>query len=201
MDTPVLSYYCMHDVPNAQYGQFRLDSPTGPIITDFSDQVSNPVQRGLFRPVEDPETLLTRPFFAVIDESSSGARIAGQPTCWSGEQGNGDHALCVNDNRFRVDVYWRDFAGAAGPGIGSLVSDDSGLFWFFSPNDWELLVRVLDECATTDSFWVFAGGLTNVEVDITVTDTQTNAVRTYFNPLDTPFQPIQDTSVRTAEQK
>ena len=55
---------------------------------------------------------------------------------------------------------------------------------------------MLDACALegVNSFGVFAGGLTNVEVDTTVTDTQTNQVKTYMNPLGTPFQPIQDTT-------
>jgi len=45
-----------------------------------------------------------------------------------------------------------------------------------------------------NGYWVFAGGLTDVRVTLTVTDTQTGAVKTYTNPIGTPFQPIQDTS-------
>jgi hypothetical protein len=41
---------------------------------------------------------------------------------------------------------------------------------------------------------VFASGLTNVEVELTVTDTQTGATAMYHNPLDQSFQSIQDTS-------
>ncbi|MEP6769608.1 MAG: hypothetical protein ABJC61_13125 [Acidobacteriota bacterium] len=43
-------------------------------------------------------------------------------------------------------------------------------------------------------WWVFAGGLTNVEVTLTVSDLHTGAVRTYRNPLGTAFQPLQDTA-------
>ena len=39
-----------------------------------------------------------------------------------------------------------------------------------------------------------AGGLTDVNVVLTVTDTMTGLVRTYVNPQGTAFQPIQDTS-------
>ncbi|MBV8203137.1 MAG: hypothetical protein JOZ15_21185, partial [Acidobacteria bacterium] len=49
-------------------------------------------------------------------------------------------------------------------------------------------------CALNQHFWVFAGGLTNVHVVIKVTDTQTGAVKTYTNPQNTAFQPLQDTS-------
>jgi len=40
---------------------------------------------------------------------------------------------------------------------------------------------------------VFAGGPTDVNVVVTVTDTQTGATRTYTNPQSIAFQPIQDT--------
>ena len=51
---------------------------------------------------------------------------------------------------------------------------------------------MLDACVF-DRFWVFAGGLTDVEVELIVRDTQTGIIRRYDNPLSTPFQPIQDT--------
>ena len=108
-------YECRHNVQNAQFGQLRSGSPGGPIIVDFSDQVSDPVQRGVFRLVEDRDTFLNGGVFPVIDESLSGARIAGQASCWSGEQANGDQALCLNDNRFMVDVDWMNSSGAPVP--------------------------------------------------------------------------------------
>lgn len=40
----------------------------------------------------------------------------------------------------------------------------------------------------------YAGGLTDVNVILTVTDTMTGLVKTYVNPQGTAFQPIQDTS-------
>lgn len=42
--------------------------------------------------------------------------------------------------------------------------------------------------------WVFAGGLTNVKVDLTITDMANGASKVYHNPQGTAFQPIQDTS-------
>ena len=115
----------------------------------------------------------------------------------NGRQANGDQALCLNDGRFKVDIHWRNFAGQVGPATGSLLGpgDDTGLFYFFDPDNWEMLIKVFDACDRPEfnSFWVFASGLTNVEVDITVTDTENGAVKTYTNPLNTPFQPILDT--------
>jgi hypothetical protein len=53
----------------------------------------------------------------------------------------------------------------------------------------------LDACSGSSGYyWVFAGGLTNVHVGLTITDTFTGVVRTYTNPQNTAFQPIQDTS-------
>jgi hypothetical protein len=53
---------------------------------------------------------------------------------------------------------------------------------------------VLNACSFNAAYWTFAGGLTDVNVIMTVTDTQTGAVKTYTNPQGTAFQPIQDTS-------
>jgi hypothetical protein len=58
----------------------------------------------------------------------------------------------------------------------------------------QVIIKVLDACALGGHYWVFAGGLTNVDVVITVTDTSTGAVKTYTNPQGAAFQPIQDTA-------
>jgi hypothetical protein len=39
---------------------------------------------------------------------------------------------------------------------------------------------------------VFASGLTDVEVRLTVTDTEAGRTRSYFNPLGRAFAPVQD---------
>jgi hypothetical protein len=43
-------------------------------------------------------------------------------------------------------------------------------------------VKVVDGRAVNGKWWVFYGALSNVEYTVTVTDTQTGAVKTYFNP-------------------
>ncbi len=104
-------------------------------------------------------------------------------------------ALCLNDDRFQVTVQWRTVPGTTGPGMAVPLTDDTGLFWFFNAQNIELVVKVLDACVEPfNHFWVFAGGLTNVEVTITVLDTETGASRVYLNPLRQAFQPIQDTA-------
>ena len=39
---------------------------------------------------------------------------------------------------------------------------------------------------------MFAGGLTDVGVTMTVTDTETGVEKPYGNPVGTAFQPVQD---------
>jgi hypothetical protein len=106
-----------------------------------------------------------------------------------------DTTLCLNDGRFKVQADWETRAGTEGFGHAILPSADAGEFWFFRPDNTELLVKVLDACDTEfNSFWVFAAGLTNVAVTIEVTDTQTGVMREYDNELGHPFETILATS-------
>jgi pimeloyl-ACP methyl ester carboxylesterase len=102
-------------------------------------------------------------------------------------------ALCLGGGRFRVEAAWQtgEAAGFAG---AVQTTPESGTFWFFSPSNVELDVKVLEGCGVNARWWVFAAGLTNVRVVLTVTDTLTGASKSYTNPQGTAFQPIQDTN-------
>jgi hypothetical protein len=103
--------------------------------------------------------------------------------------------LCLTDDRFRITAEWRTKDGTRGFGRAVDLTSDSGYFWFFNAANVELVVKVLDACPTQfDRFWVFAAGLTNVEVLIRIRDTTSDTERTYANLLETPFAPIQDTN-------
>jgi Bacterial pre-peptidase C-terminal domain len=102
--------------------------------------------------------------------------------------------LCLNGGRFRVQSSWTAPDGQSGAGIAVAETSDTGTFWFFSPNNVETIVKVVNGCAFNQRYWVFGGGMTNVAVTILVTDTQSGILRTYTNPLGTAFQPIQDTN-------
>lgn len=104
-----------------------------------------------------------------------------------------ENALCLRGGRFKVEVAWRRPDGSQGMGHAVPLTADTGTFWFFNAANLELVIKVLDGCGLNRYFWVFAGGLTNVEVTITVTDTVTGRSRTYDNAQNTAFQPIQDT--------
>jgi hypothetical protein len=103
---------------------------------------------------------------------------------------------CLSNGRFRVSAEWQDAAGNEGDAHAILASADSGEFWFFESGNTELLVKVLDTCANPqfDAFWVFAAGLTDVEVTLTVTDTQSGQMKVYGNELGEPFSPVLDTA-------
>ena len=104
--------------------------------------------------------------------------------------------LCMNNGRFSASGTFRTAAGQTGAFMAVPVASapDSGLFWFFAPSNLEMLIKVLNGCGLNSRYWVFFSAGTNVEFTVTVTDTQTGAVRTYSNPLNTAAAPVQDTS-------
>jgi photosystem II stability/assembly factor-like uncharacterized protein len=89
--------------------------------------------------------------------------------------------LCLNTQRFSATVVWRAAGGTLDNGQAFPITDNTGAFWFFDPTNLELVVKVLDGRSVNGKFWVFYGSLTNVEFTLTVIDTLTGAVRTYFN--------------------
>lgn len=92
--------------------------------------------------------------------------------------------LCLGGGRFEAEVAWHDHAGHDGVGqVAEARSGDSGLFWFFSPANWELQVKVLDGCGVNGHRWVYAAGTTDVAWTLTVKDRVSGIVRTYANPL------------------
>lgn len=102
--------------------------------------------------------------------------------------------LSLHGGRFKVEATFRDpHTRALAPAEPKPLTDDTGLFWFFDRANLELVVKTLDGCAVNDHFWVFAAGLTDVEVEITVTDTVSGTWKSYRNPPHTAFLPIQDT--------
>ena len=103
--------------------------------------------------------------------------------------------FCLRGGRFSVVVgFTFDPPPSGGFGNGVKLTSDSGAFWFFDDRNYELMVKVLDACGYNGHFWFFAAGLTDVGVDIRVTDYVTHTQRNYSNPIGLPFQPITDTS-------
>lgn len=108
------------------------------------------------------------------------------PACQPSER-----TLCLNDDRFKVEVEFDDPAQSGQ--VADLKPDDTGFFFFTDPNNFEVLVKVLDGCGFNNNFWVFYASTTNVEYTMTVTDTQTSQIRTYSNPLGQASPAVTDT--------
>jgi pimeloyl-ACP methyl ester carboxylesterase len=107
----------------------------------------------------------------------------------------GPAVLCLGEGRFRVEVAWKDFQGNTGQGsVVPGAAKDSGLFWFFAPDNWELLVKVLDGCGINGHHWVFAAATTSVQYTLKVTDTWIGESATWTNPLGRSSPAITDTN-------
>jgi hypothetical protein len=104
-----------------------------------------------------------------------------------------DSTLCLGKGRFRVTASWRRADGTSGTGRAVPITDDTGYFWFFDAANIEVVTKVLDACGVNARYWVFSGGLTNLEVSLDITDTRSDLRKTYTNPAGTPYAPVQDT--------
>lgn len=106
----------------------------------------------------------------------------------------GPGALCMGAGRFRVSATWEVEPGAAPePAHAVQLTSDTGWFWFFRDSNLEVVAKLLDACAGFDRWWVFASGLTNVGVALTVEDLVGGDVRTYRHERGAAFVPVQDT--------
>ena len=94
--------------------------------------------------------------------------------------------------RFTASATW---TANAQSGSGNLVvlSSDTKAFWFFSPDNLEVVFKVVDGRAINGKFWVFLGSLTGEQFSVTITDTVTGATKTYTNASGQPSS-ISDTS-------
>ncbi|MEM6794839.1 MAG: penicillin acylase family protein [Acidobacteriota bacterium] len=97
-----------------------------------------------------------------------------------------DSTLCFQNQSFAASIAWNN--PNLGTGVGRRVpgaSNVSGNFAFFSDENWEMLVKVLDGCSLNGHFWVFASGATDVGWELRVEDTATGATFTATNPQGT----------------
>ncbi len=102
--------------------------------------------------------------------------------------------LCLQDSRFEVKVNWWKADGESGVGrVVEAGTSDSGLFQFFDPLNWEVLIKVLDGCRTNGRMWVLGASTTDLGYRIVVTDTITDESRSYTNEPGRPAPAIVDT--------
>jgi hypothetical protein len=98
--------------------------------------------------------------------------------------------VCLLNSRFRVAIDYRNqFSNPPGQTGNfvvqrlnpSAVNPDTAIFGFASPQDVEVVVRLVDARPFAPRFDLYYGGLTDVEYTVTVTDTQTGTTRQYHN--------------------
>ena len=104
----------------------------------------------------------------------------------------GGSTLCLNKGRFKVTATFQTGATTS-PAQGVTLTGESGYFWFFDPGNVEVTVKLLNGCGANSRYWFFGSGMTNVRVDLTVSDTKTGAVKAYINPQGRVFRSILDT--------
>lgn len=105
--------------------------------------------------------------------------------------------LCLQD-RFLVSTRWRTNAtpGTLTDGQGQTVgcaNDGSGLFFFFSADNWEVMVKAINGCGLNDHHWIFSAATTNVFYRMEVLDVRAGVQKIYFNYPGPPAPAVTDT--------
>ena len=105
------------------------------------------------------------------------------------------NTLCLN-NRFLVNTFWRTSPAALptdGQASVAVNTTNSGIFWFFSADNWELMVKALNGCGLNNRFWIFSAATTNVFYRMEVLDVSGARQKIYFNYPGPPAPAVTDT--------
>ncbi len=101
--------------------------------------------------------------------------------------------MCLRDGRYEVTLEWAHPSGETGPAkVARPRTSESGLFYFFNYNNWEVLLKVLDGCTTNGHHWVYAASATDRGLNLVVRDTVTQQSKTYFKDPGDPAPAITD---------
>jgi hypothetical protein len=110
---------------------------------------------------------------------------------------------CLQSGRFEVKVDWESSTSTGGGQVMSFggqraENDESSFWWFFSPTNFEMGVKVLNACVPPfNSWWVYTSGLTDQGWTVHVRDTTTGATQEYSNALGHLSSTFADTSAFT----
>ncbi len=101
--------------------------------------------------------------------------------------------LCLQDGRFELTVDWSTLADERGAGRTARPrTEDSGLFWYFGPLNWEMLVKIVDGTTMNGHFWLRLASATDVGFELMVRDTVTGVVKSYTKEAGAPARAIVD---------
>ena len=111
-------------------------------------------------------------------QDSTSREVLVGPAPSSGPCRASEETLCLQGSRFEVRANWWSADGQSGDGqIVEAGTNDSGLFRFFNPLNWEILIKVLDGCGINGRMWVLGAATTDLGYRIVVTDTVTGESR------------------------
>jgi hypothetical protein len=92
-----------------------------------------------------------------------------------------DQVVPAAPARFQAAVTWTAANGESKTANLAYISAQTRGFWFFSPDNIDVVVKVLDGRSVNGKFWVFYAPLTTEAFTLTVTDTLTGATQQYNN--------------------
>lgn len=96
--------------------------------------------------------------------------------------------------RFTAEVGFETPDGATGEGhVLPTDSQASARLWFFSPDNEEMLLKVLAGCDINGHYWVFFAATTDVGFELTVTDGSSGASASYENEVGMAANAVTDT--------
>jgi concanavalin A-like lectin/glucanase superfamily protein len=105
-------------------------------------------------------------------------------------------ALCLN-NRFGITALFRTGPPGSAESPAHTVNFPnlgSGLFWFFSSDNWEVMVKSINGCGLTSHWWIYTAATTDVFYRLTVYDIHAGAQKIYFNYPGAPAPAVTDSS-------
>jgi concanavalin A-like lectin/glucanase superfamily protein len=105
-------------------------------------------------------------------------------------------ALCLQ-NRFLVSAKWRTNPTPGTPTDGGATvavnSANSGVLWFFSSDNWEVLVKAINACiAPYNRYWIYSAAITDVFYRLEVLDVRAGQQKIYFNYPGSPAPAVTD---------
>jgi hypothetical protein len=112
-------------------------------------------------------------------------------TCGSGSS----TALCLQ-GRFGITAKFRVGAPGTAEGTAQVVpvaNPGSGLFWFFSADNWEIMVKAINGCGLNNRYWIFSAATTNVFYRLEAFDIRAGVNKVYFNYPGPPAPAVTDT--------
>ncbi len=119
------------------------------------------------------------------------SEIAGSEQSQTGGCVDSTTVMCLQDGRYEATLEWTKSDGEVGTArVARPRTRDSGLFYFFSYNNWEVLLKVLDGCAVNGHHWVYAASATDLGLKLVVRDTVSGQERMWTKDPGRPAPAI-----------